>query len=221
MLMKSSFLRSAAIAFFLNAWLTGAAQGQYHLGGKSAPDFTLPLLAGGEIQLSELEGKNVVVLAFWATWDMYSRQAVPALVELSDEYKAQGVRVLAVNQGEEEPKIRSYLDSAQIDIEVPVDRQRQVFRLYGVRGVPTMMIVDREGIVRHVHVGSQRLKPSLTSALDLILAETPAPVPPPTLVNPALSGQGFTVSPRRHEAMAMATNICRKHALGSCFHPFA
>ena len=43
-------------------------------------------------------------------------------------------------------------------------------------------------------MGSQRLKPSLTSALDLILAETPAPVPPPTLVNPALSGQGFTVT---------------------------
>jgi thiol-disulfide isomerase/thioredoxin len=170
--MRLSLLCTAAVALFLNACSMGAADGPDQLVGKDAPDFKLPMLAGGELQLSDLEGKNVVLLDFWATWCGPCRQVMPALVEVSNEYKAKGVRYLAVNLREDKEKISSYLKSAKLDIEVPLDQEGKIAGLYHVRGIPTMAIVDKQGIVRDVHVGaSPNIKAELKKALDRILAE--------------------------------------------------
>ncbi len=170
--MRLSLVCSAVIALFLNACSMGAADGPEKLIGKEAPDFKLAMLAGGEVELSKLEGKNVVLLDFWATWCGPCRQVMPALLEISNEYKAKGVRYLAVNLREDNEKISAYLKSANLDIEVPLDKNGEVAKLYQVRGIPTMAIVDKKGIIRDVHVGaSPNIKAELKKTLDQILAE--------------------------------------------------
>ncbi len=135
--------------------------------GKPAPDFKLELLAGGEVELSKLKGKNIVLLDFWATWCGPCRRVMPTLVEVSKDYKDKGVRYLAVNLREDSKKISSYLKSAGLDIEVPLDKDGSIAKKYNVRGIPTMAIVDKQGIVREVHVGaSANLKEELEKALD-------------------------------------------------------
>jgi len=138
--------------------------------GKPAPDFKLALLEGGEIELSALKGKNVVLLDFWATWCGPCRQVMPALDRVSKDYASKGVRYLAVNLREEPAKINAYLKQAGLELEVPLDKDGKVAESYAVRGIPTMVIVDKEGIVREVHVGaSPNLEVELRKALDEIL----------------------------------------------------
>jgi thiol-disulfide isomerase/thioredoxin len=168
-----SYLTVAMVTVLMSAtgMLNGAERPEQALVGKPAPDFKLELLDGGEVELSKLKGKNVVLLDFWATWCGPCRQVMPALQEISEEYRSKGVRYLAVNLREEPAKIQEYLKSAKLKIEVPLDKDGQVAERYNVRGIPTMAIVDKKGIVREVHVGaSANLKAELKKTLDAILA---------------------------------------------------
>ncbi len=141
------------------------------LAGKPAPTFTLPLLDGGDFDLAAHRGKDVVLLDFWATWCGPCRAAMPVLVEVAREYADEGVRYFAVNLREKPEAIRRYLKGARLDIAVPLDNDGSVAKKYGVRGIPTMVIVDKAGVVRKVHVGSSpTLKTELRRALDDLFA---------------------------------------------------
>ncbi len=139
--------------------------------GQAAPQFSLPLLDGGTFDLASYRGKQVVLLDFWATWCGPCRVAMPTLVEVSREYADKGVRYFAVNLREKPEVIRSYLKEAKLEIVVPLDKDGGIARKYNVNGIPTMVIVGKDGKVKKVHVGSSAtLKQQLTSALDEILA---------------------------------------------------
>jgi thiol-disulfide isomerase/thioredoxin len=151
------------------------------LTGEPAPEFTLPLLDGGTLELAALRGKNIVLLDFWATWCGPCRAAMPALVEVAHEYAGKGVRYFAVNLREDPEKIRSYLKQSGLQIAVPLDKDGSVAGKYGVRGIPTMVIVGKNGVVEKVHVGSSPgLKAELTRALDDLLAGKKANANPAT-----------------------------------------
>jgi thiol-disulfide isomerase/thioredoxin len=153
------------------------------LTGEPAPEFTLPLLDGGNFELAAYQGKNIVLLDFWATWCGPCRAAMPALMEVAREYAGKGVRYFAVNLREEPEKIRNYLKESGLQIAVPLDKEGTVAGKYGVRGIPTMVIVDKDGTVEKVHVGaSPGLKAELARVLEDLLAGKKASVeasPPP------------------------------------------
>jgi len=138
--------------------------------GQPAPAFALSDLAGRQVSLSDFKGK-VVLLDFWATWCGPCRAAMPVLVAVAREYADKGVRYVAVNLREKPEVIRRYLKGAQLEIAVPLDQYGSVARKYGVRGIPTMVIVDKDGVVQKVHVGSSPgLKAELRRTLDALLA---------------------------------------------------
>lgn len=144
--------------------------------GKPAPDFQLEMLVDGKVdgklKLSDLKGKQIVLLDFWATWCGPCRAVMPTLEEVSKEYKDKGVRYIAVNLREDADKIIDYLKKAGLDIEVALDKDGSVAKLYQVRGIPTMAIVGKDGVVKDVHVGSSAdLKEKLTKTLDQLIAQ--------------------------------------------------
>ena len=171
--MKSHLtLVGALLLFVAGCSVNSADRPEKALENKPAPNFKLDLLGGGEVELAKLKGKNIVLLDFWATWCGPCRQVMPTLVQVAKDYNAKGVRYLAVNLREDPEKIKSYLQQAKLDIEVPLDKDGSVAGLYKVKGIPTMVIVGKDGIVKNVHVGSSpNLKAELTKALDKILAE--------------------------------------------------
>jgi len=164
-----------AFAGAMLLWVVGCSAGaadrpEMALAGKPAPDFKLSLLGGGEVELSALKGKNVVLLDFWATWCGPCRTVMPALDRVSKDYASKGVRYLAVNLREEPAKISAYLKQAGLNLEVPLDKDGKVAESYHVRGIPTMVIVDKEGVVRDVHVGATpNLEAELRKMLDKIV----------------------------------------------------
>lgn len=139
--------------------------------GKPAPNFKLKLLDGGEFELAAHKDKNILLLDFWATWCGPCRAAMPVLVGLAQEYKDKGVLYYAVDLREKPEKVREYLNGAGLKISVPMDTDGDVGRLYEVSGIPTLVIVGKEGSVQVVQVGfSPNLKERLKEQLDQLVA---------------------------------------------------
>jgi len=137
--------------------------------GQVAPDFTLPNLAGEEVKLSSLKGK-VVLLDFWATWCPPCVRSLPVLAEVTKPLESQGVVFYAVNAREDAAKIQEFLKSKELNIPVLRDADGAIMKLYGVQSIPQSVLIDKEGVIRAVHVGfSPNLKTTLSSELETLL----------------------------------------------------
>jgi peroxiredoxin len=147
-------------------------QSQTHpLVGKPAPDFSLPLLAGGQMKLSDSKGKQAVVLDFWATWCPPCQAELPVVNKLLAGYKDKGVLFVAVNQGEDAAQVRTFLQSIHIEPTVALDAQGSAGHLYQVSGIPQTVIIDKQGIVRAVYTGyGPGMEDVIKKQLDEVLA---------------------------------------------------
>ncbi len=117
------------------------------------PDFTLPDVAGREINLRSYEGKKIVVLNLWATWCGPCRHEIPDFNAAYEAYKNRGVEFLglSVDQNAEEV-VPPFLEKLPIAYPVVLGSMELSFR-YGARGIPTTFIIDKNGRVQRRFVG--------------------------------------------------------------------
>ncbi len=127
-------------------------QGPPDLSGQVAADFTLPDLDGHPHKLSELRGK-VVMLDFWATWCGPCRRQMPLVDKLGQELKNKGLVVFAVNQGESAEVARRFLEKNKYATTALIDQGAEVGRRYQVSGIPTLVIIGRDGKIAVHYVG--------------------------------------------------------------------
>jgi thiol-disulfide isomerase/thioredoxin len=120
--------------------------------GEPAPDFTLPLLDGGEFTLSKARG-SIVILDFWATWCGPCRIAMPVLSEVSREFADKGVKLISIDLEEDPADVKAFLSQMGLDVTVALDRDSSVAQAYQVSGIPQTVIVGRDGVIQKVHVG--------------------------------------------------------------------
>lgn len=119
--------------------------------GERAPAFRLRDLSGHETSLDEFRGK-IVLLDFWASWCGPCRISMPIIEKLRREYPDDLV-LLAINLRESEGTVRRYVERYNLRARVLLDSDGQVSSSYGVESIPTQVLVDRRGRVRHVQVG--------------------------------------------------------------------
>jgi thiol-disulfide isomerase/thioredoxin len=135
---------------------------------KPAPEITLPVLDGEPIALAKLRGRPIV-LDFWATWCGPCIGSMPTMMELADEFQGR-VEFFAVNQQEDPDEVRDFLKARLWKLRVGLDEDGALGRTFGVEAIPYLLVIDAEGIVRHVHVGaSPDLKDKLTAVLNDLL----------------------------------------------------
>ncbi len=130
-----------------------------------APDFTLQDLAGQTVSLSSLRGK-VVYIDFWATWCGPCRAALPGLQDLSEKLNDQGLEVVTIDQGESLDQVRSFVERKKYSFRVLLDPGSAVGNVYGVRGIPTSVLVDRNGIVQSISIGNVSTEEELKKQFD-------------------------------------------------------
>ena len=122
--------------------------------GSEAADFQLKDLEGREIQLKSLRG-SVVLLNFWATWCGPCRLEMPVIEKLHQQLHGKGLRVFGVND-EEIDTIREYIAEHEYSFPTLVDTDQQAMNLYRIRGIPTMVVIDREGKIAQYRLGLSR-----------------------------------------------------------------
>ncbi len=122
------------------------------LEGQVAPDFVLRSATGENLRLSEYRG-DVVLINFWATWCGPCRQEMPLLDDLYGRYQRVGFNLLGVNIDEDSRRAMQMVQELGVNFPVLFDENKEVSKLYEVEAMPVTILIDREGIVRHVHHG--------------------------------------------------------------------
>jgi serine/threonine protein kinase/tetratricopeptide (TPR) repeat protein/thiol-disulfide isomerase/thioredoxin len=123
--------------------------------GKPALAFTLKDLNGQQVSLSEFKGK-VVLLDFWATWCPPCVKAIPHLESLYGKYKEEGLVVIGLNNEPDQAKVREF-GKGRISYVVLLNANRP-FAEYGIRAIPTLFYIDKEGTVRYQETGFEEGK---------------------------------------------------------------
>src|SRR6185503_2470845 len=118
-----------------------------------AAAFTLNDLGGRPVSLKDFAGKSVVVLDFWATWCGPCKASLPALNEFRKNHQGKGVEVLSVNLGEQASLVSDFVTREGYALWVLLDSDSSVAGAYGVSGIPTLVVIDKEGNVRQKFVG--------------------------------------------------------------------
>ncbi len=121
--------------------------------GQPAPDFMLQDLSNHAVKLSSYRGHKVVLMDFWATWCGPCRMAMPGLQDLADKFKDHGLEILRVNQGESADQVRSFIERRKYSFNAALDQNQSVGDKYGVRALPTLVLVDQKGVVQWICVG--------------------------------------------------------------------
>ena len=120
-----------------------------------APDFTLKGLNGDNLKLSELRGK-VILINFWASWCGPCRQEMPVLDQLYQRYRSLDFTIIGVNVEENSDAAKSLLKDVNVTFPILFDNTNAVSKLYKVKGMPSSILVDRDGNMRDMYMGYQQ-----------------------------------------------------------------
>jgi peroxiredoxin len=118
--------------------------------GATLPEFAVKSLAGDTISRESLAGKPAL-LVFWNTWCPICKQELPLINRMAQKYASQGVAVLAINTGlnDSEVKTRAFWKKSGYLFPTGFDGSFAIGEAFGVRGVPTVLLVDARGVVRY------------------------------------------------------------------------
>lgn len=116
--------------------------------GNLAPEFELAKLDGTTVSFEDLQGEPAVIV-FWTAWCPSCKEEAPEINKLAAEFGGKGARVLGVNIGEGEARVREGIKDFGIEYDVVRDTDSKVAKRYGVVGTPTIVFLDRDGITRY------------------------------------------------------------------------
>ncbi len=133
--------------------------------------------------LAALRGQ-VVLLDFWATWCGPCRLTMPKLKTLHERFKDKGLVVIGITQlygrvrnapltpGEELGYLRQFKQEMRLPYGFAVDPDGANELRYGVRSIPTAVLIDRKGHLRFITVGASEISDdALSKAIKQLLAE--------------------------------------------------
>ncbi len=119
--------------------------------GNKRPDFSLTNVEGKQRQISNWDGK-VMIVNFWATWCPPCRREIPAFIELQEKYEDKGFTIIGVALDSKQAAI-DFVDPMGINYPILIGDVEgiAISQNYGNKlGVlPYTVIVDRQGIIRH------------------------------------------------------------------------
>jgi peroxiredoxin len=119
--------------------------------GSLAPDFSLPDIKGTLLKLRQEKGRQVV-LNFWSIDCAPCVEEIPLLQQMTDR-APDGLIVIAINMGDTETRIESFIKSNKITYTVLQDSDGKVSNLYHIAAYPVTYFIDRDGIIQDQHTG--------------------------------------------------------------------
>jgi len=134
-------------------WVTGIGPAVYETFlfnqqvkiGSTAPDFELPTLDGGSIRLSSFRGQPRLI-NFGATWCPDCKNELPILTRLHEQHPE--LVIISIDLREDEETVLGYASYHDLKYPVALDLQGKVGDLYHVYAIPTVLFIDKNGVIQ-------------------------------------------------------------------------
>lgn len=139
--------------------------------GMPASNFSLTDLSGKTRALSDYHGQ-IVLLNFWATWCKPCTTEMPAMQTIYERLRDRGFVVLAINELEDEAKVREHIKVYSHTFPVLLDKDNRVANQYGVFGLPVSVFIDEQGIVREYIKGGLLTEQTILDVVSRIHMKT-------------------------------------------------
>ncbi|MCP4753760.1 MAG: TlpA family protein disulfide reductase [Proteobacteria bacterium] len=123
----------------------------------SLKDIEYRLVDGTRENWAGNRGK-VILLNFWATWCYPCLKEMPDMEDLHHLMKEDNFRILAVNYGEKEERVRKFLKKSPYSFDIVLDNQNDIGPVFRVTGLPTTFIIDPKGRVLGKVMGPKNWK---------------------------------------------------------------
>ncbi len=147
------FLPFLLLVFIFNFCNGSEKKGNFENDPLKAPEFTLKELRGTMISLSTYKGK-IIFLNFWATWCPPCRAEIPGFIEIFNEYKEKGLQIIGVSVDEISPeKVLEFVNEYRVNYPVVMGTPELYSSYKPGRAIPVTFIIDKEGMIRHKHIG--------------------------------------------------------------------
>jgi peroxiredoxin len=132
--------------------------------GTQAPGFTAKTFEGKEISLADYRGK-IVFVDFWASWCSPCRESLPLYDKLAADFGADDFAIIAINLDETEGDARKFMAQHPVKYTIVQNPQGDIPKAFGVSGMPSSYLIDRDGTIRQRHIGFSK------KDVDLLRAE--------------------------------------------------
>jgi peroxiredoxin len=138
--------------------------------GFLAPDFELNTTSGETIKFSDLRGQAVLV-NLWATWCPPCREEMQSIEKVYNEYKDQGLVVLAVNMTYQDDRLKIMPFVAEHGLSFPIllDDTGDMANDYQMRSLPSSFFIGRDGVINEVVIGGPMAEAMLRTRVENIL----------------------------------------------------
>ena len=137
------------------------------LTGKPIP-ITGPLYDGGQFDIASLTGQ-VVLVDFWATWCGPCRAILPELEALHEKYQARGFEIIGISLDEDREALKEFFEETPLPWPNIVDAESladgQMAKKYGIVGIPTTFLLDKEGKLVATNLHGERLAAKIEELL--------------------------------------------------------
>ena len=133
----------------------------------SAPSLALTDLNGKVLDTSSLKGK-IVVVNFWAAWCTPCADEVPQFIAFQRKYEDQGVQVIGISIDDSESELRDFYRKFKMNYPVIAGSQGIAQAYGGILGLPTTLIIDRDGTIQKKINGATNFA-SLEKEVGLLL----------------------------------------------------
>lgn len=123
--------------------------------GARLPEIGLVDREGKRVDAESLKGK-VVLIDFWASWCGPCKEEMPVLERLYKKYKKDGLVIVGVSVDREAPNVGEFLKGTPVSFPIVHDKEHAVADRYKPPRMPSSYIVDRAGVIRHLHAGFKK-----------------------------------------------------------------